>query len=279
MNPSHIEVAIQKELSARRRKWWDAPLLVSLVPAILAFCLLVTSRFLTFAGLSFAFTSESLDFHDLATVAHGTIYVANLWLQIVIVFYLARSLLSRDDALFWHGVGLGPMDLIVARTIVVVLLLPAMATVLAMVVVASLGSVDVIGRLLEGRAFLGSAANLVSETPTLALLTFTGFLAQSLWLLPVYATILLVSESARRSSNREGHPLARLLILWLVLAILGDFIHPLGTWLTLLAQHDPILIASRLELAHIHLPMLLFNTGLGIVLLLVTALYRGRPES
>ncbi len=281
MNPAHIEIAIRKECAARRRKWGTVPLVLCLLPAVLASLLILATVVTRLAGVPFTAHFATLGFHLLDKVVRESAWVLNVWLQILLVFYLTRSLhgeSGRDEALFWQSVGLDPSEIVAVRAVLSTVVLPLAVGILATVVAASLGLVDLAGLLVSGRPVLASAASLLVETPPLAFLSFAAFFLQALWLLPVYGYLLVVSCLARRGRGPGGHPLLLALLGWLGLTILGGLVAPLGRWLSLLSQDDPLEAALRFAPHEIHAPMLLFNVVLGLGLLILAAWFHARPE-
>ena len=284
MNPAHIESVLLKEFAARRRKFWTVPVMLSLLPALFVAFLSVVGALVNAAGIPLYWIRGvrnihylPINFHRLDAIASVSGNAFNIALQIVVLFYLCRSLHDRDgrdEALFWKGIGLTPGEVITVRVLLCTVVLPLLAAVLTALVPTSLGLVDLIGQFVTGGGALASATSLLVETPTLVLLAFTAFLAQALWLFPFYSYLLVVSGA----SKGRGHPVAFALLGGLTLMIVGDFVPPLGHWLSLLLREDPFTSVLHFKPHELHVPMLLFNTALGLVLLpLATRLY-ARPE-
>ena len=280
MNPAHIESVLLKELAARRRKFWTVPVKLALLPAMLVAFLSVVGALVNAVGIPLhgipvlgTIHYLPINFHRLDAIAGVSGSAFNIALQIVVVVYLCRSLHDRegrDEALFWKGIGLTPGEVITVRVLLCTVVLPLLAAVLTALVPTSLGLVDLIGQFVTGGGALASATSLLVETPTLVLLAFTAFLAQALWLFPFYSYLLVVSGA----SKGRGHPVAFALLGGLTLMIVGDFVPPLGHWLSLLLREDPFTSVLHFKPHELHVPMLLFNTALGLVLLpLATRLY------
>ena len=280
MNPAHIESVLLKELAARRRKFWTVPVKLALLPALLVAFLSVVGALVHAVGIPLHGITVlgtihylPINFHRLDAIASVSGSAFNIALQIVVVVYLCRSLHDRegrDEALFWKGIGLTPGEVITVRVLLCTVVLPLLAAVLTALVPTSLGLVDLIGQFVTGGPALASAASLLVETPTLVLLVFTAFIAQALWLFPFYSYLLVVSGA----SKGRGHPVGFALLGGIALMIVGDFVPPLGHWLSLLVREDPFTSVLRFKPHEVHIPLLFFNTALGLVLLpLATRLY------
>ncbi|MCL5798628.1 MAG: hypothetical protein M1574_00680 [Gammaproteobacteria bacterium] len=280
MNPAHIESVLLKELAARRRKFWTVPVKLALLPAMLVAFLSVVGALVNAVGIPLhgipvlgTIHYLPINFHRLDAIAGVSGSAFNIALQIVVVVYLCRSLHDRegrDEALFWKGIGLTPGEVITVRVLLCTVVLPLLAAVLTALVPTSLGLVDLIGQFVTGGPALASAASLLVETPTLVLLVFTAFIAQALWLFPFYSYLLVVSGA----SKGRGHPVGFALLGGIALMIVGDFVPPLGYWLSLLVREDPFTSVLRFKPHEVHIPLLFFNTALGLVLLpLATRLY------
>ena len=280
MNPAHIESVLLKELAARRRKFWTVPVKLALLPAMLVAFLSVVGALVNAVGIPLhgipvlgTIHYLPINFHRLDAIAGVSGSAFNIALQIVVVVYLCRSLHDRegrDEALFWKGIGLTPGEVITVRVLLCTVVLPLLAAVLTTLVPTSLGLVDLIGQFVTGGPALASAASLLVETPTLVLLVFTAFIAQALWLFPFYSYLLVVSGA----SKGRGHPVGFALLGGIALMIVGDFVPPLGHWLSLLVREDPFTSVLRFKPHEVHIPLLFFNTALGLVLLpLATRLY------
>jgi hypothetical protein len=280
MNPAHIESVLLKELAARRRKFWTVPVKLALLPAMLVAFLSVVGALVNAVGIPLhgipvlgTIHYLPINFHRLDAIAGVSGSAFNIALQIVVVVYLCRSLHDRegrDEALFWKGIGLTPGEVITVRVLLCTVVLPLLAAVLTALVPTSLGLVDLIGQFVTGGPALASAASLLVETPTLVLLVFTAFIAQALWLFPFYSYLLVVSGA----SKGRGHPVGFALLGGIALMIVGDFVPPLGHWLSLLVREDPFTSVLRFKPHEVHIPLLFFNTALGLVLLpLATRLY------
>jgi hypothetical protein len=281
MNATHIEAALSKEFLSRRRRWWWWPLALALAPAGLALVVMIGTALARFVGAPTGMGFSVIDFHALYGITGPILVVLNLWLLVVSALYLTRPLHRRrggGEALFWRSVGLGSSELVAVRILLVTLVLPVVTALLALVVVLSLGVVDLVGLLATGGPVLSSAVSLVAETPTLGLMVLAALLLQSLWLLPASAALLVCSALARRDRGLGAHPLVLAFLGWIGLTILGNYVRPLGRWLSLLGRNDPVSSVFRPETGAVHLPMLVFNVVLGLVLLTLAARLDARPS-
>jgi hypothetical protein len=282
MNATHIETALGKEFLSRRRRLWWWPLALTLTPAAIALLVTIATGLARLVGAPVGTEFSAIDFHALHGITGQSLTVLNLWLLVVTVLYLTRPLHRRHgggEALFWRSVGLGSSELVTVRILLVALVLPVVTAILTLVVVLSLGAVDLVGLLATGGPFLSSAASLAAEIPTLGLLVLAALLFQSLWLLPVTAALLVCSGLARRERGPASHPLVLAFLSWIGLTILGNYVRPLGRWLSLLGRNDPVSSVFRLEADAVHLPMLVFNVVLGLALLALAARLDARPSA
>ena len=160
MNPAHIESVLLKEFAARRRKFWTVPVMLSLLPALFVAFLSVVGALVNAAGIPLDWIRGvrnihylPINFHRLDAIASVSGNAFNIALQIVVLFYLCRSLHDRDgrdEALFWKGIGLTPGEVITVRVLLCTVVLPLLAAVLTALVPTSLGLVDLIGQFVTG---------------------------------------------------------------------------------------------------------------------------------